>query len=42
MQDPVTDVRIRDDANPDAESLNRIAVAAFGQFRAYAVYSKTL
>jgi hypothetical protein len=28
MQGPVTDFRIRDDANPDAENLNRMAVAA--------------
>jgi hypothetical protein len=28
MQGPVADSRIRDDVNPDAENLNRMAVAA--------------
>ena len=30
---PMTDVRIRDYATTDAEDLNRIAVAAYGQYR---------
>ena len=29
----MTDIRIRDYQNSDAEDLNRIAVSAFGQFR---------